>query len=376
MESRILTSNEQRLRGRAAAVLAALSVVGASLAVADTFGTGENVFEIEFVLIEEPGNPADTEGHPNPAGSVNYIYRIGKYEISEAQMRKAIAEGNLAINLSTRGPGKPATSISWLEAAIFVNWLNTSTGYPPAYQIRPPVPPFIDPTYHNWEPSDPGYDPANPYRSRLAKYVIPSADEWYKAAYFNPVSDVYYEFPTGGNRAPEPVPAGTAPNTAVFNQNHNSQPADVTQAGGLSPFGTMGQGGNAYEWNESPYFGDYSDPYATRIIRGGDWSSYDGGVDALKRSRSDAWTIWGGGSTWGLRVASVEPLPTAVRGDLNCDGTLDFFDVDPFLLALFDSVGYAAAFPDCELMNGDMDESGAVDFLDIDLFVSCLLGGC
>ncbi len=46
---------------------------------ADTFGTGEHMFEIEFVTVGEPGNPADTTGVPNPAGSVPYVYRIGKY---------------------------------------------------------------------------------------------------------------------------------------------------------------------------------------------------------------------------------------------------------------------------------------------------------
>ena len=48
---------------------------------ADTFGSGANQFQIEFVTIGNPGNPADTTGDPNPAGSVPYEYRIGKYEI-------------------------------------------------------------------------------------------------------------------------------------------------------------------------------------------------------------------------------------------------------------------------------------------------------
>jgi formylglycine-generating enzyme required for sulfatase activity len=226
-------------------------------------------------------------------------------------MRKAIADGDLDINLANNGPEKPAMSISWLEAAIFVNWLNTSTGHHPAYKLLPPVPPFVDPTFHNWEPGDLGYDPANPYRNRLAKYVIPSSDEWYKAAYYDPTLHVYYEFPTGRNRAPEPVPNGAADNTAVFNQSHSSPPADVTQAGGLSPFGTMGQGGNAEEWNESPFSGDYSDPNAVRVIRGGDFSAYSGGVNDLRRVTRSGWTIWGGGSTWGLRVAALLPKPNA-----------------------------------------------------------------
>ena len=34
-----------------------------------------------------------------------------------------------------------------------------------------------------------------------------------------------------------------------------------------------------------------------------------------------------------------------VPGDVNCDGVIDFFDIDPFLLALFDAAGYAMRFP-------------------------------
>ena len=35
---------------------------------ADTFGSGANTFNIDFVHIGNPGNPADTTGSPNPAG--------------------------------------------------------------------------------------------------------------------------------------------------------------------------------------------------------------------------------------------------------------------------------------------------------------------
>ncbi|NDB96396.1 MAG: DUF5011 domain-containing protein, partial [Verrucomicrobia bacterium] len=35
-----------------------------------TFGSGTNQFSIDFVTIGNPGNPADTTGNPNPAGSV------------------------------------------------------------------------------------------------------------------------------------------------------------------------------------------------------------------------------------------------------------------------------------------------------------------
>ena len=49
---------------------------------ADSFGSGDNAFNIEFVAIGDPGNPGDSSGEPPQIGSVEYAYRIGKHEIS------------------------------------------------------------------------------------------------------------------------------------------------------------------------------------------------------------------------------------------------------------------------------------------------------
>ncbi len=63
-------------------------------------------------------------------------------------------------------------------------------------------------------------------------------------------------------------------------------------------------------------------------------------------------------------------------GDLNCDGAVDFFDIDPFILALFDASGYAAQFPDCDRRSADANQDGDVNFFDIDAFLQCLFGAC
>ncbi len=63
-----------------------------------------------------------------------------------------------------------------------------------------------------------------------------------------------------------------------------------------------------------------------------------------------------------------------VPGDLNCDGQVNFADIDPFVLALSNPAGYEAAFPNCNLLNADVNNDGAVNFADIDPFVA-LLGG-
>ena len=61
-------------------------------------------------------------------------------------------------------------------------------------------------------------------------------------------------------------------------------------------------------------------------------------------------------------------------GDLNCDGAVNAFDIDPFVLALTDRAGYAAAYPDCDIMLADCNGDGVVDAFDIDPFVELLTG--
>ncbi len=102
--------------------------------VTESFGTGANAFTIDFVTIGNPNNAADTTGSPNPGGSVAYTYNLGKYEVSRGQIDKANSAGSLGITLDDmssyggNGVNRPATGVTWYEAATYVNWLNTSTG--------------------------------------------------------------------------------------------------------------------------------------------------------------------------------------------------------------------------------------------------------
>jgi hypothetical protein len=85
------------------------------------------------------------------------------------------------------------------------------------------------------------------------------------------------------------------------------------------------------------------------------------------------------GSTPGLAVTGAldsQPLPLIARGDLNCDGTVDNFDLDPFVLALTSPNAYLEAFPHCSAANADANCDGHVDNFDIDPFVACLTSGC
>ncbi len=77
----------------------------------------------------------------------------------------------------------------------------------------------------------------------------------------------------------------------------------------------------------------------------------------------------------GVYAYRTPPCP-AGRGDANCDGAVNFFDIDPFLLALFDLPAYTAAFCGGAICAADVDCSGDVTFFDIDPLLGCLFGAC
>lgn len=292
-------------------------------------GVSGSHFGIDFVSIGNPGNAADTTGGPSSAGAVNYRYGLAKYEISEQMI--TIYNGlygtpqGMQINTNGRGASKPATSVSWNEAARFVNWLNTSTGGYAAYKF---VTNGVNDDVSLWTSGDvDDYDASNPLRSRRAKLVLPSVDEWYKAAYFAPSTNSYYDYPTGSNVPPTMVAFGTAPGTAVFTASPGTGPAgpaDVDQAGGLSPYGIMALGGNVTEWGEPEQlslFGSTA-PFPSKggaIQRGGSW--LDSAVILSATVFGDTAAAGDVGAAVGFRVvylmaAVPEPGLAAMAGGL------------------------------------------------------------
>jgi formylglycine-generating enzyme required for sulfatase activity len=281
----------------------------------ETFGTGANAFTMDFVTIGNPNNAADTTGSPNPAGAVAYIYNLGKYEVSREQITKANSAGSLGITLQDmssyggNGVNRPATGVSWYEAATYVNWLNTSTGGTAAYK-------FSGSTFQLWSAGDAGYNANNMFRNSLAKYVIASRDEWYKGAY-GKADGSWSNFPNGTDSAPTAVASGTAANTAVYALSNSTGPADIDNAGGLSPWGTMGQGGNAWEWMETAYDGSNNIADESREMRGGALVSPSGDLDASYRPGinpvAENFSI-------GFRVASVPEPSTGLLVVLGLSG--------------------------------------------------------
>jgi hypothetical protein len=86
---------------------------------------------------------------------------------------------------------------------------------------------------------------------------------------------------------------------------------------------------------------------------------------------SDQGWIVGYGNGGGGMYKSFVLIPY-LDGDLNCDGAVDFGDINPFVLALTNPAAYASAYPSCNILNADINADGSVDFGDINPFVALL----
>lgn len=79
-------------------------------------------------------------------------------------------------------------------------------------------------------------------------------------------------------------------------------------------------------------------------------------------------------------VHSAAPPPCT--GDMNCDGVVDYADIDPFVAALGCPDGDPGCWPpagipaECPWLNADCNEDGAVSYADIDPFVARIGATC
>lgn len=113
------------------------------------------------------------------------------------------------------------------------------------------------------------------------------------------------------------------------------------------------------------------------------WTLQDFDISAEADNQPTVYLRWTMGPTdagWaycGWNVDDVQVYATGcaeLPGDVNCDGRLDFRDINPFVLALTNPVAYAAAFPHCDVNHADCNGDGSVGFGDINAFVLLLSG--
>ena len=285
-----------------AVVLTSLTTISSAQTLTETFGSGANAFTMDFVTIGNPNN-SPTTLWSNPVGSVMYSYNLCKYEISRDQVYKANNAGTLGISLFDMGTiglvegngwNRPATGITWYEAAKFVNYLNISQGKQVAYSFDGSG------RFQIWGAGQ--YIGSNQYRHKDAYYFLPSLDEWYKGAYGS--SDgTWYTYPNGSNTEPTKVIEGTT--GAVYGG--DSGPADINNAGGLSPFGTIAQGGNVIEWTESAADSINNEAQELRVYRGGGWNDMSVSLNALGSLSIEPEYDF----NFGFRVASI-PEPSSL----------------------------------------------------------------
>jgi formylglycine-generating enzyme len=150
--------------------------------------------------------------------------------------------------------------------------------------------------------------------------VIPTENEWYKAAFYNPTTSTYYQYPYSRSTVPTSAMPGSTPNTGNFfgtsyavsglpglndNQNYLTDVGAYTAS--ASPYGAFDMGGIEYQWNETLIDSSF------RGLRGGSWGSGSLNLSSANRSFTNPTDET---ANFGFRVAVVPEPSTAVLASI------------------------------------------------------------
>jgi len=300
---------------------------------------------IETVTIGHPGNIG---GHHDD-GRVDYVYRIGKFEVTAAQYTEFLnamattdtyglyhepmlrgprgceieqhgSSGDYYYTVYSGQADRPVNFVSWGDAARFANWLHN--GQPMGAQGLSTTEDgsyFLDGTT-----TDSGLLAVT--RRTDATWVIPTLDEWYKAAYHynDGQTDNYYNYPTSSDDLPDNHLIAPDPgNNANFESDgytigHRYWRTVVGEfENSASPYGTFDQGGNVAEWGETALSDSYRGAYGGSFI---DFYIF------LHRACAWAYVPLTVECYLGFRVAEVPE----VKSDMDFDGDVDLDDYQIF----------------------------------------------
>jgi sulfatase modifying factor 1 len=167
------------------------------------FALPAHAVTIDWATVGDPGNACDTQSR-GCFGSVDYVYRISKYEITNAQYAEFLnavaatdtyalfqpggitrsgSSGSYTYSAEAGREDKPVNSVSFYDALRFANWLHNGqpTGAQDSTTTEDGAYTMIVEDYL----SDP---PILITRNPGAIVFLTSEDEWYKAAYYDSVS--------------------------------------------------------------------------------------------------------------------------------------------------------------------------------------------
>jgi len=103
-----------------------------------------------------------------------------------------------------------------------------------------------------------------------------------------------------------------------------------------------------------------------------EYSGVGAGQRILFDGDTDGWLALPGDDYTSQPVTPL--LPEVLTGDVNCDGLVDFHDINPFVVLIVSPAAWQAAYPDCPMLNGDINLDGSVNFGDINPFVTLITG--
>lgn len=234
---------------------------------------------LDTVIVGDPGNPAALSSY---SGDVDYVYQMGKYEVTYSQyaaflsavgtsdtynlynpamapgISRTGANGAYVYSLNPGWQQKPINFVSWGDAARFANWLHN--GQPIGSQDNTTT------ESGSYELNGGLAMTSLAAATRLpgATYVLPTIDEWVKSGFYNPATEGYFNFATSSNT----YPGNLLPDNGNNANLGGTGTVDVgSYANSASPYGTFDQAGNVIEWLE-----DLSTPYR-HVASSGYWTN-------------------------------------------------------------------------------------------------------
>ena len=302
---------------------------------------------MDWVTVGNAGNAADpTTGF----GAVDYEYRIGTYEVTNAQYAAflnavdpmasnslflysgamagnfggiEVQAGNAAGSRFVAQAGRennPVSLVSWFSVARMANWMT------------------------NGQPSGGGGTESGVYTfdglnsisgitrdlNNPNQVFIPTEDEWYKAAYHDASAGTagdYFLYANGSDSVPiSDQPGDNRAGANYFNDDgiangfndgfavsgspsFSSSTNPFTDVGAYSdaasPYGAFDMNGNMFEWTEAPI----GPTGLFRALRGGSWDSTEFFLQSSNRLIFEEFFL---SNDFGFRLASPIPAPGSV----------------------------------------------------------------